>query len=165
MKRTMVALVCLCTALSSSAQIADLASNRVQQPSANLVGEQNLMVSPVVNTVTSRIPLAPGLRMKKAGQTMTFLGGLLFVGGIAVVSQADPTVYTYQSTNGYTQEEGDPKFAVGVLMIAHGIGLTVPGIILWNKGTKKFNRWTDEQRQQHLSLGIDRSGLGMRYRF
>jgi hypothetical protein len=168
MKKIVMALVCSCVAFSSFSQIADLASNHVQQPTPleNKYVQPVGIVSPLVNqTTTNRIPLAPGLRMRKVGQTMTVIGGILFVGGIVVVSQADANTYSYQSNNGYTQEEGDPKFALGVVMITHGIGLTVPGIILWNKGAKKFNRWTEEQRQQHISLGIQRSGLGLHYRF
>jgi hypothetical protein len=167
MKATVLAFVCLCMATAGMAQIADLAANRVQPTSDIITGleQQGSAASPVINKVSAKIPLAPGLRMRKAGQTMTIIGGILFVGGIAVVSQADANTYTYQSNNGYTQEEGDPKFALGVIMITHGIGLTIPGIILWTKGTKKFNRWTEEQRQQNLSMGIDRSGLGVRYRF
>ncbi|RAW01804.1 hypothetical protein [Pseudochryseolinea flava] len=174
MKRTVIALACVCFASIASAQVSDFAPS---SPSTTLpqteitypvITEDAVIVSPVINQTTqTRVPLAPGLRMKKAGQTMTIIGGILFVGGIVMVAQADDDYYTSTTTTQYgtTTENGDPKFALGVVMITHGVGLTIPGIILWTRGNKKFNRWTEEQRQQNLSMGLNRSGVGMRYRF
>ena len=166
MKTTVIALACVCFAFSALAQASDFASVPVQGPLSPVI-DNPAIISPVVNQAPTRITLAPGLRMKKVGQTMTFCGALLFVGGIAVISSADPnygdTHTRYTSSGQY--EEDDPKYTLGAAMLVHGVGLTVPGIIFWNKGNKKFNRWTEEQRQQNLSLGLGGSGVGMRYRF
>jgi hypothetical protein len=128
------------------------------------------LVSPVIvqttQTASTKITLAPGLRMRNVGRTLTLIGGVLFVGGIAVVSQADATYYNSTTSSQYgNSTEGDPNFAIGVLMISGGVGMVVPGIIFWSKGQKRYNRWLMEEQKQKMSFGIQRSGLGLSYRF
>jgi hypothetical protein len=87
-------------------------------------------------------------------------GAGLLIGGIVVYSQADKTVYTVQTSQG-TYDEIDPKVALGVFMIMSGVGLTVPGVIMWSKGTTKFNRYLERQ----TALVIDGNGVSLQYRF
>jgi hypothetical protein len=104
----------------------------------------------------------PGLRMRNTGRTLTILGSAMLIGGIIVYSGADEGYYTsYYGTNG-SYEEGDPQAAVGILMIVGGAGMTVPGIIFWSKGSKKYKRYLE---QQNASVGFTGRGLALRYRF
>ncbi len=90
----------------------------------------------------------------------------MLVGGVAVYSSADAGYYTYSSSNYGTQESGDPKAAVGILMMVSGAGMTVPGIILWSKGSKKYNHYLETRREElPVSLHIRGKGLSLQYRF
>jgi hypothetical protein len=108
--------------------------------------------------------LLPGQRMRNTGRTLTILGAGLFVGGIVMVSNADEAYYntTYNSSGSY--EEGDPKGAVGVLMMTGGAGMMVPGIIFWSKGAKKYKSSLQEN-SQNASLRLRGNGVSIRYRF
>jgi hypothetical protein len=104
----------------------------------------------------------PGLKMRNVGRTLTIIGGAMFIGGIVVFNNADEQYYnTYQTPQG-TYQEGDPQAALGILMITGGVGMTVPGIILWRKGAKKYNRY---QEREALSFNYSGSSLSFRYRF
>jgi hypothetical protein len=105
----------------------------------------------------------PGERMRNAGRMMTIGGVAMFVGGIALASNAESTHYQYNSSNGQTYEEGDPQGALGALMIVGGAGLTIPGIILWTKGAKRYNASKDDNDM--ASVGVGRNGLAIRYNF
>jgi hypothetical protein len=104
----------------------------------------------------------PGLRMRNTGRTLTIIGSALLVGGVIMVATADELYYesTYSSSGSYS--EGDPKGAFGIVMIAGGTGMVIPGIIFWNKGHKRYKQHVAEQG---ASLGIKGAGLALRYRF
>ncbi|HYF68531.1 MAG TPA: hypothetical protein VD884_10360 [Ohtaekwangia sp.] len=107
---------------------------------------------------------APGLRMRNVGRTLTIAGSALLVGGIIVFASADERYYTSQQTQYGTHEEGDPKALLGLLMITGGAGMTVPGIILWSKGAKKFNNYIAREREA-LSLNLSVTRIGLKYHF
>lgn len=98
--------------------------------------------------------------MRNVGRTLTIAGGAMLIGGIVIFNNADKTIYTYQTSAG-TYNESDPKAALGALMIVGGIGMTVPGIILWSKGSRKFNRYLERE----TACVINSSGLSLQYRF
>jgi hypothetical protein len=104
----------------------------------------------------------PGLRMRNAGRTLTICGGVLFIGGVVMMNNADELYYTTTQTQNGTIQEGDPKGALGVLMTVGGIGMAVPGIILWSKGQKKYNRYLERQT---VSMNVEGTGLSLRYSF
>lgn len=104
----------------------------------------------------------PGMRMRNAGRTLTICGGALFIGGVIMMNNADELYYTTTHTQNGTISEGDPKGALGVLMTVGGIGMVVPGIILWSKGQKKYNRYME---RQSVSMRSGSSGLSLRYSF
>lgn len=124
------------------------------------------IISPVVQQqplqVAYETPKPPGLRMRNTGRTLTIIGSVLFVGGIAVYSSADEGYYSYQSTNYGDEESGDPKAALGIVMITGGLGMTIPGIILWSKGAKKYNAYL---REQSASVKFNGRGLSLKYTF
>jgi len=66
------------------------------------------------------------------------------------------------TTNGNTTTEGDPKAALGILMVTGGVGMTIPGIILWSKGSKKYKAY---QAEQSASFNIKGAGVSLKYRF
>lgn len=108
----------------------------------------------------------PGERMKKTGAVLTILGGAMLVGGIAVLSTADEMYYsTGTNSNTGSYEEGDPKAAVGFLMIAAGAGMTVPGIIFWTKGSKRYKQYLIDHPQKAVSLHLGGASAGVTYRF
>jgi hypothetical protein len=112
-----------------------------------------------------RVAKPPGLRMRNAGRTLTVLGGAMLIGGIVLVNNADDLYYSSQSTSYGTYEEGDPQGALGVLMIVGGAGMSVPGIILWSKGAKKYNRYLEKQEASQTSLSFKGRTLSLAYRF
>lgn len=104
----------------------------------------------------------PGLRMRNTGRTLTILGGAMLIGGIIMASSADDLYYnsTYSSSGSYS--EGDPQGAVGVLMIAGGVGMAIPGIIFWTKGAKKYRSHLENER---ASINIKGTHLALLYQF
>lgn len=86
-----------------------------------------------------RVSRPPGLRMRNIGTKLTIGGGAMFLGGLLLYNSVDdPTYMVYQ--NGSYYEEVDPKALLGVYMMVGGVGMTVPGVILWTKGAKKYKR-------------------------
>jgi len=137
---------------------------------ASLQKSENTITSPVVikpmGEGTYKVFMPPGLRMRNAGRTLTILGSAMLIGGIIVLSSADEMYYNSTTTSSGTYEEGDPKAALGILMIAGGVGMTVPGVILWTKGAKKYKRYQEQHEdEQTVSFDFKGNGLALRYRF
>jgi hypothetical protein len=132
--------------------------------SAKSADHADQMYSPIIMPASGageyKISYPPGFRMRNVGRTMTVAGAALLVGGIAVYSNADKTVYTVYTSSG-TYDEYDPKLGLGLLMIMGGTGLTVPGIILWSKGARKFNRYVERQ----TACVWNGSAISLHYRF
>lgn len=130
-------------------------------------GEENTAaVSPVIQKKTMRIAYEatrpPGLRMRKVGTIMTICGGGLFIVGAIVYSNADPNSgQIHQNSNGTYYTDGELEQELGILCAGAGVGLMVPGIILWTKGTKKYNRYLETQ----TAFNFTRNGMGLTYRF
>lgn len=151
--------------------IASVLSANAQAPIASVNETRPIAVtSPVFKTdhrylITDTEPAnTPGLRKKKMGATMTIIGSVLLVTGVALVASADELYYSSNTTNGNTVEEGDPKGAIGVLLIAGGLGLTIPGIIIGTKGKKQYDRYKRSQ-QKTVSLNLRTNTAGLVYRF
>ena len=109
--------------------------------------EKTIRISPIFKLapLPTEVPdNAPGARKVRIGRGMTIGGGILLIGGIALAANADSYSYNYTSTNGQVEESGDAKGALGVVMIAAGVGLTIPGIIIWSKGAKRLKAYKVE---------------------
>lgn len=105
----------------------------------------------------------PGKRKIRIGRGLTIGGGVLLIAGIAMVSTADEYYYNYSSSsNGGTVEEGDAKGAFGLLFTIGGVGMVIPGVIIWSKGAKQNKKYQDEKR---LSFGVGGNGAGLRFNF
>ena len=116
----------------------------------------------VKQSVQSQSLNPPGLRMRNTGRTLTIIGSALFVGGVIMVATADELYYETTYSSSGTSSEGDPQGAFGVVMIAGGTGMIIPGIIFWNKGNKRYKQHLAEQG---ASLGLKGTGLALRYHF
>ncbi|MBL0741242.1 hypothetical protein [Chryseolinea lacunae] len=144
-------------------------ASHAQSLSARSLGAgETGMISPVVlMKPTAMRPLyqvsrPPGQRMRTAGTIMTLCGSAMIIGGLVIAGTADPNSgQTYQNSNGTYYTDGEMQEAVGVLGVIGGIGLTVPGIILWTKGAKKYNRY----KEQQTSINVTGNGLSLSYHF
>jgi hypothetical protein len=99
--------------------------------------------------------------MRNAGRTMTIIGVPLFIAGLIVFNNADENYYNSVTTSSGTYTEGDPQAALGILMSVAGAGLTIPGAILWSKGSKKYKRYLERES----ALKLNGRGLTLSYRF
>ncbi len=155
MKLMVAAIAMLCIAFSSDGQIFASAAG-VEAPWDN----KSPVVVSSLNRVTYKISYPPGFKMRNVGRTLTIIGGAMLIGGIIVYNNADKTYTTYQSSTG-TYTEGDPQAALGVLMVMNGVGMTIPGIIFWTKGSRKYNRYLERE----TAFSIKGQGLSVSYRF
>ena len=103
--------------------------------------------------------------MRNAARVLTIVGSAFIVGGAILYGTADDTYYksTYTSSTG-TVSEGDPQAGLGFVMMATGVGITVPGVIFWSKGSKKYNEHL-RQGGQATSLQFKGNGLALNFRF
>jgi hypothetical protein len=118
------------------------------------------------NNVVPKPALAPGVRKQRIGKNMTIIGGTLLFGGIVLASTGE----TYGTTtyNGQTTIHGDGKFVFGVVSAVAGVGLLIPGAIIWSNGNKQYRKYMENElknNQQTISLGATRNGLSIQYRF
>jgi hypothetical protein len=109
----------------------------------------------------------PGEKQKKIGSTMMALGGAMLIGGIIMYSRADKTVEedTVWNTNGTYDiyYNVDAKYPGGILLMIAGTGISVPGVLIWRKGVKKYNQYMIEQ--ERLSFFYHGTGATIQYRF
>lgn len=124
----------------------------------------NSFESKILSTYIFADPVnPPGLRMMKVGKALTLGGAALFTLGVIVMSSADYTTTTtnYNNLYGYN-EEVDPQALIGAMMVVGGVGMVVPGIIFWSKGSKKYKAY---KLQESGSVNINTHGISLRYRF
>ena len=121
-----------------------------------LVVESPLLLKPL-QPVPYKVSYPPGYRMRNTGRTLTIIGGAMLIGGIIVYNNAD-LVYDYYTQTDYKEQQ---QAALGVFMIMSGTGMTVPGIILWSKGSKKYKRHLERE----AAFNFQGSGVSVSYRF
>jgi hypothetical protein len=127
--------------------------------------ERKIAVSPLFRVASNPLEIpsnAPGMYKIKMGRGMVIGGSVLLVSGIALAATADSYSYSYTNTNGQTTESGDAKGAIGVIFIAAGVGLTIPGAIIWSKGAKRLKRYKEEN---NLTFDIHGTQGVLTYRF
>ena len=135
------------------------ATSSVQLLQAN--STKSLLYVSSVNKTFYKVSMPPGVKMRNAGRIMTIVGGALIIGGIVMVSNADETYYNYSSTTSGNYEDGDLQGALGVVMIVGGTGLTVPGIIMWSKGSKRYKHHLERE----AAFNFKGTQLSLSYRF
>ena len=123
------------------------ASGLYQNSSLNLFGDE--------------IPTnAPGLHRMRVGKRMMIAGGALVgVGAILVASAGGTIYYNYNSTNGYVTKEGNLAGGLGAACIAGGIGLFIPGIIIYSKGKKRYNEFVRTRTEVSFRFSGNSAGI------
>jgi hypothetical protein len=61
-----------------------------------------------------------------------------------------------------TGDEPTYHESLGFLMVYGGVGMSIPGIILWKKGSRKYRRSLE---REGLQAGIGANGLSLAYGF
>jgi hypothetical protein len=152
------------------------AQQTVALSSSNFSQFNNLPVSPLLRQSsyqeTNFRPLKstfriPGEKQKKIGSTMMAIGGAMLVGGIILYAGSDKTPTKDSVLNNYgtydVYYDYDPKFTGGILLMVAGTGISVPGVLIWRKGVKKFKQYMIEQ--ERLSFYYHGTGATVTYRF
>lgn len=85
-------------------------------------------------------------RLRNNGIAFTCVGLVTCITGIALVSEARTTSYSYSNANGNVVEEGSPKGGLGGVMIGAGALSSAGGIVMWVLGEKKYLEKKDELR-------------------
>jgi hypothetical protein len=158
MKGIVVVVVLMCMGISAEAQF--FAQAEVLGYRSPLKSVSPMIVKSV-DHVAYKVSRPPGLRMRNTGRALTIIGGAMLIGGIIVFNNADSDYYNSYSTSAGTNTEADAQAALGVVMITGGVGMTVPGIIFWSKGSKKYKRHLERQ----ASFNINGHGISLSYRF
>jgi hypothetical protein len=153
MKKFLFLPVFICLYVNANAQFASNSKQHLEAAISPLFTNQN---------VPDIYGDEPGQRMKRTGTALTIAGAVFFVGGLALVSQADALYYSSTTSNNGTVEQGDPKGGLGSVMVAAGVGMMVPGIIFWSKGAKKYRAY---QEGQNVSISMKGAGLSLRLKF
>lgn len=146
-----------------------VASARGQHMSAESVAllQTSVNQSPLIINGVQRqhykIPRLPGERMIKVGRTLTIIGSVVAIGGVIMYSQRDPDYYrqTYQGGT-YYDVDTDPKAILGQALFGLGVGMIVPGVLVWTRGVKTHRRYLEKNSQ---SLYIPAGKVGVGYRF
>jgi hypothetical protein len=146
-------LVCaLC--LSFSSIFAQQVASLNHEPSLPL----SLFTSTPLSAPQPQVKRLPGYRQRNVGRVMTLGGLALVTGGLILMNSGAP-----RSTHpNVTGQEPDPREPLGFMMAYSGVGLTIPGIILWKKGSKKYKRSLE---REGLAIQTGTTGLSIAYSF
>lgn len=96
----------------------------------------------------------PGARMKRVGMGMTIAGVTCLGIGAALIGTAN-----WQRVNtaaGPSFATRDIKGALGVLLCLPGIGLTIPGGIVWGLGERKIKRYRENISKQVAPIILEK---------
>ena len=133
---------------------------RGQEMVSSFVNDENISFSTTLQYSLKSDPKPRGLRQRNIGRTLT-IGGLV-AGFAGVIVFTDARKGEVIANGQVTQEPEFGKMMAGIYLIEAGVGMLVPGIILWKKGQKKYNRYLEEQSVSFHSTG---STFAVRYRF
>ena len=148
--KTFILLAMLCFGIACHAQYANRQYAQVAPASLTSIHS-------FTETTATRMP---GERMKNVGTGLTLGGSALLIGGIVLTSTTDFDHITHD--NGDLNEREFRHLVYGIDVIVLGIGMTIPGIILWSKGAHKISRY---KKEQHITLGTKGAGLSLQYHF
>ena len=160
MKATLFVILLLATSMPAWAQF--------NQPVVAINNEH--VVSPLIMNPAGegayKVYMLPGLRMRRAGRILTIIGGANLIGGFILLNSVDHVTYTTYDSNGTAYVEMDGQAALGRVMMAGGLGMTIPGVILWKKGDKRYKRYIEQHEgEQTVSFNMNGNGVSLRYQF
>lgn len=100
----------------------------------------------------------PGYRMRNTGRALTLGGLTMLTGGLILMNSGGP-----RSTHPNVVEDEDAWMrSLGFTIAYSGVGMAIPGIILWKKGSRKYKR--SLEREQY-SIETDGASVAFRYSF
>jgi hypothetical protein len=136
------------------------ASGQDMRNSSSFVADDPLLSNSNSTVIKLNEPRPRGLRQRNIGRALTIAGvGLGFAGVLVFTDARKGSVIA----NGQvTQEPETAKMLAGIYLIEGGLGMLIPGVILWKKGQKKYNRYLEEQSVSFHSTG---NSFALRYRF
>jgi len=129
--------------------------------SLSLQAGEGIHHSVVFKTITQKAetpvytPVLPGAKMKKAGMGMTIAGAACLGIGAALIGTAK--WQTVNTASGPSIGTRDIKGAIGVLLCLPGIGLTIPGAIVWSKGERKLKRYRENIGKQITPVILEKN--------
>jgi hypothetical protein len=91
----------------------------------------------------------PGLKMRKVGMGLTIAGGACLITGIALFASA----ITTSRPNSQTNFQG----AIGLLFCLPGVGLTIPGGIVWGVGERKLRNYRNNMSRQVTPIILEKN--------
>lgn len=100
----------------------------------------------------------PGFRQRNAGRALTIGGLALITGGLIVMNSGAPRS-THPNVTGQEPSMNEP---LGFMMITGGIGMSIPGVILWKKGSRKYRRSLE---REGLAVAASHRSLKISYSF
>lgn len=122
-----------------------------------LRSDDQLSISFATKNLTD-IKRLPGYRMRNTGRALTIGGLTMFTGGLILMNSGGP-----RSTHPNVVEDEDAWMrSIGFTIAYSGVGMAVPGIILWRKGSRKYKR--SLEREQY-SIETDGASVALRYSF
>ena len=148
--KTLMLLAMLCFGIACQAQYANRQYAQIAPASLKSINSFS-------ETTTTRMP---GERMKNVGTGLTLGGSALLIGGIILTSTTDFNNLTDSNDNLNKKELRHLTY--GIELIVFGVGMTVPGIIFWSKGSHKLKKY---KREQNITLGSKGAGLSLKYHF
>jgi len=161
MKATLFVIVLLVTSMPVWAQF---------NQSVASVNHDARVVSPLIMNPAGKgeykVYMPPGVRMRKAGRILTIIGGANLIGGFILFNSVDDISYTRYDANGTAYFEMDGRAALGIVMMAGGLGMGIPGVILWTKGSRRYKRYLEQHEgEQNVSFNMNGNGVSLRYQF
>jgi hypothetical protein len=113
---------------------------------------------------STKRPKPPGLKKRNIGRNMTIIGGAFVVTGLCLSLSASPNTHYNPGVGVSGNYHYDSSYENGLFVANFGMGLVVPGVILWSNGRRKYKEYKN-QSQESLSLHSMGSGFSLRYRF
>lgn len=100
----------------------------------------------------------PGFRQRNTGRALT-VGGLALITGGLILMNSGPARSTHPNVTGQEPSMNEP---LGFMMVTGGIGMSIPGVILWKKGSRKYRRSLE---REGLAVSVSHRGWKFSYSF
>jgi hypothetical protein len=152
-------IVCLCFFLSIVSQ----AQHVMNVSQSNTALTRADLLNPEVGYSIAAASDSPGSRKKHKGSVLMIVGSVLLINGVVTLATSDGfvSIYFNESKGNGTYGGADLQAEAGVLLIAGGVGMIIPGAIIYSKGKKEFSTY---QQENKVSLHLNGAGLKLSWR-